>query len=446
MNPQIDEIINEVTKREINAYYDIHTKTYLVEDSRGIWIPHNEGQMKRYLKMMGYSTHQPEPGMLSPCDAELVRIMHEKGVEYVGPYAGYKKGYYETDVMRILVTSSPIIIEPKDIPFPTILALIQGLLASEIQINTFFAWIKLAYATLKAGKHRDAQALAFIGPRGAGKSVLQNLITLILGGRSARPYQFMTGKTQFNSDLFKGEHQMIEDESPSTDIQARRAFGSQLKLMTVVKNQRIHAKYAEGKTILPVFWRLTMSLNDEPENVMVLPPLDDSIVDKIILFKTEKKGMPMPTTKLEDREKFWNQLVSELPGFLCFIERFEIPPELEDPRFGVKEYHNPVILGLLNDMSSELSLLDLIDEFYYPSNKPAGECKEHELTAKEIANALTSHVSPVSHEARKLLSWTNACGTLLGRIAKKFPDRVKKHKKPDSRRWMIYPPGNNPKK
>ena len=63
--------------------------------------------------------------------------------------------------------------------------------------------------------------------------MLQNILTVILGGRAAKPYQFMTGGTGFNSDMFGAEHLMIEDESPSTDMRARRAFGAQIKNMTV---------------------------------------------------------------------------------------------------------------------------------------------------------------------------------------------------------------------
>jgi hypothetical protein len=77
----------------------------------------------------------------------------------------------------------------------------------------------------------------------AGKSLFQNLLTLILGGRTAKPYQYMMGATSFNADLFEAEHLAMEDEHASTDIRTRRHFGSQLKNVTVNDSQRCHGKH-----------------------------------------------------------------------------------------------------------------------------------------------------------------------------------------------------------
>ena len=57
--------------------------------------------------------------------------------------------------------------------------------------------------------------------------------------------------------------------------------------------------------------------------------IDDSIVDKITLFKVEKKMMPMRTETNEEREAFWEKLVSELLAFVYFIINWEIPNKLK---------------------------------------------------------------------------------------------------------------------
>src|SRR5204862_7823749 len=91
------------------------------------------------------------------------------------------------------------------------------------QLSYGFAWLKVAYEALRAGVWRPGPALALAGPRNCGKSLLQQLITLILGGRSAKPYRYMRGGTEFNADLFGAEHLCIEDEHCSTDIRSRNA-------------------------------------------------------------------------------------------------------------------------------------------------------------------------------------------------------------------------------
>jgi len=58
----------------------------------------------------------------------------------------------------------------------------------------------------------------------AASRFMQKILTPILGGRAARPYRYMIGTTDFNSDLFLAEHLMIEDEAAATDISSRKHF------------------------------------------------------------------------------------------------------------------------------------------------------------------------------------------------------------------------------
>ena len=209
-----------------------------------------------------------------------------------------------------------------------------------------------------------------------------------MGGRSAKPYQFMTGGTDFNSDLFGAEHLMVEDEQASTDIRARRHLGSQIKNVTVNEEQRLHAKGRDAIIVRPLC-RLTISLNDEPENLMVLPPIEDSLEDKIIILRAHKNPMPMPTQTIEQRRAFWGLLMAELPAFLHFLTEWEIPEHLRSERFGIAHYHDPDILREIDALAPEFKLLSLIDTaiFLDGSNEWTGTSEELErmLTADEGA-------------------------------------------------------------
>lgn len=81
---------------------------------------------------------------------------------------------------------------------------------------------------------------------------------------------------------------MFGDEiSADTAIGARRQFGASIKRLTVNETQKCEAKGKEPLTMRP-FWRVTFSINVEPENLLVLPPLDASISDKIMLFRLDR--------------------------------------------------------------------------------------------------------------------------------------------------------------
>ena len=311
-----------------------------------------------------------------------------------------------------------------------------------------YAWLKLGYEALRAGKLRPAPVMGIAGPRNSGKSLLQNLFTVILGGRVAKPYRYMSGHTDFNGELFGAEHLMVEDEAPSTDLRSRRALGAHIKAFTVNQTQSCHVKNRQALTLSP-FWRVSISVNDEPENLMILPPIsdsdNDSLGDKIILLRANLAEMPMSTETLEEREAFWHALVSELPAFLHFLLDWELPKEIRHARYGMKTWHHPELLLALDTLAPETRLLSLIDEVLFADHEFHHGClnakskakDSREGTAEELERLLRADPT-FGYEAQKLFSWPTACGTYLGRLAKKYPKRVQSDRSSDARRWILH--------
>jgi hypothetical protein len=367
----------------------------------------------------------------------LIEIQQKADVHYAGALAGYSTGIYDMGERRVLVTESPCLIEPKPGGWPTLRAVIEGLLHDQEsdQRPYLLGWLKIGYEALRAGERRPGQALVLAGVHDCGKSLLQNIVTLILGGRSARPYQFMSGLTPFNSDLFEAEHLMIEDEQASTDIRARRNFGAQVKSITVNDWQRCHAKNRIALSLAP-FWRLSVTVNDEPENLMVLPPIDDSIEDKMIILRASKFQMPMPTATLKQRKAFWQRLVEELPAFLDFLLQWEIPSKLVSDRFGIKHFHHPEILRAIDNLAPESRLLRLIEDEIFGSDA----ADVWKGSAEQLERRLCAEESRCRNEARKLFTFNTACGVYLARLHKKDPRRFEYDRHADRRIWTIHPP------
>ena len=432
------KITGEVTASETHqVYYDANNKYYWLQNNRGGWITNNEGQASRALRSWEISDKRREGELTSPVDDALLEIQQDKDVQYAGPLAGYMSGMHEVLGRRILVTESPQLIEPVQGTWPIFGKVIDGLLCADgpVQQQHFFGWLKVAIEALRAGKRRPGQALTFCGVADGGKSLLQSLITLLLGGRPAKPYQFMAGQTSFNADLFGAEHLMIEDDQSSTDIRSRRAFGAMIKAFAVNDVQHCHGKNRQAIELTP-FWRVTISVNNEPEHLQVLPPLDDSLEDKIMLLKASKRSMPMPTTTVEDRLMFKSTLTAELPAFVYFLlNEFVVPEEIACPRFGVTHYHHPTVLGALADLAPENLLLSYVDVVVF-----AGPLRdEWHGTAEELQRILCD--SDYAHETRQLLRHTNTCGTYLSRLAKQKPPRVISQRTENRRDWLIRPPG-----
>jgi hypothetical protein len=421
---------------DFECYYDLARKEYLVRNGRGIWLSLNESQFKRVLRKHGFSTRATDGERLSGIDQKILDTQNQHDVSYAGPLAGYRAGFHQDGDLRIVVTSPPKLIVPMDGHWSTIAKFMSGLFMDDSvdQQPFVYGWLKIAYEALLAGEIRPGQALVIAGEHGCGKSLFQTIITEILGGRFAKPYQFMSGATQFNSDLFEAEHLMIEDEQSSTRGDTRRFFGSQIKQFTAADGQRCHAKQRVALSLKP-FWRLTISVNREPENLMVLPPIDESIEDKLILLRASKNAMPMPTATGEQRKLFMQKIKGELPAFLAHLIAWKIPADLVCERFGIRHFHHPEILQAIDTLSPEFRLLALIDSEIFDNPITS----EWSGTAEELERRLCSSESRCRSEAQRLLTYNTACGVFLGRLLKKVGERITFQRHRDRRIWTIQP-------
>jgi hypothetical protein len=436
-NPDQDsdsaQILTEIVQG-LEIYYDSNRTTFWGKNDRGGWVMLQGPDVRRWLAVEGYRAKARNGENVSEVNRLQTAIQKTCDVDYADSLAGYKLGIYEIAGKRILVKDSPTLIQREPGDWPLLQEIISRMLGPQQQVY-LFGWLKIAIQSLYSGKFRVGQALTLAGPKDCGKSLLQNLITRILGGRSTKPHRYMNGDTDFNGDLFGCEHLMIEDEEPSTDIRARRNFGTKIKEITANETHSCHAKYRPAISLSP-FWRLSISVNDEPENLMILPPIDESIEDKLIILKAAKHRMPLPTETNEEREFFIETLHAELPHFIDFLLNFEIPVELRSQRYGITHYQHPEILETLGTLAPETKLLDLIERTLFDSAAQG----VWEGSAAELERLLTKDSSPVRREALQLFSFPAACGTYLGRLQRVFPQRFKHDHTKKGNRWKIYPP------
>ena len=416
------------------AYYDSNRKGYWILDRAGDWLEINESSLRRHLRASGLASDTKRGELVSELDAAVNDYQLDCAVAFAGSLAGYSKGVIEQCGQRTLVTTSPRLIEPANGEFPILTNLIESLFCDPAadQRPYVLGWLKVAIESLRAGARRPGQAIAMAGPRDSGKSLFQNLVTEVLGGRAAKPYRYMSGQTTFNADLFGAEHLLIEDECGSTDLRARREFGARIKDFTVNEVQSCHAKNRQALTLRP-FWRLSISLNDEPENLMILPPIDESLIDKLTLLRTHRAEMPMPTDTNEDRAAFWAALMGELPAFVGYLLRWQIPDALRCRRFGISTFQHPHLLDAIDTISPEFRLLYLIDAVVFPDAGPVNGPVV--MTAEALESRLIN--SQMGYEARRLFAWNNACGTYLGRLAGKRPERIQPNRNSRRREWCI---------
>jgi hypothetical protein len=424
-----------------DAYYDINRRLYLVQNAGRRWLPLAEEQFKKRLRAAGFRSRCTDGELISPADQITLSLQDYRDVHYAAPLAGRVSGFYEENGSRYLVTDSPRFIEPERGDWSILRALLKNLFVrneathGERQWHTLLGWFKGSVEALRAGMAKEAQALALAGPPQSGKSLLQRLITHLLGGRECKPFLFMGGKTPFNAELFEAEHLTLEDEHMSRRLSDRLALGGAIKAVVANEAHSCHRKNCTAITLRP-FWRLTITLNDEPEALLVLPPLDEHVADKILLFRASRFPLPLPTVTQHERHNFWCRLMGELPAFLHhLIHEYESPFEFRDARYVVAGWHHPELAEALHGLSPAAALLGLIDQL-----APWGEAmNEWEGSAEELRFQLLQNGS-TAPDARRLIEWPQACGNYLSTLAKKQPTRVQAHRKNSARLWIIRRP------
>lgn len=413
-------------------------KNYWLPAPDGKWLDCTESHAGKELRAAGVPAQRPENGGLSQVEAALQYVRRHHHLDLVMNLAGKPAGVHDLeDKKRVLALSSPRLIEPLKGGWSLMEEMLHGLLGAE-QTPLFIAWLKTSQDSLRAGVSRPGLVLILVGPGNSGKSLLQHhIITPLLGGRHADPSGFMFEKTDFNSELFGCEHLLMEDPATSTKAEARHYFGERMKAIAANETHRCHPKGREAVTLAP-FWRLTVSLNDDPDKLRILPNLNaPDLRDKVLLLRVMKSAMPMPTATNQEREAFRAALRASLPAFAHYLKDLKLGPALVDDRFGCRAWINKEIAAQLYDDSPAGRLLEIVNlVIFRGENMHRGPW---EGGADELETVLTHHTSPMEREARRFCDHNNLA-RLLARLKEDMPDRVSYHRKASKRLWRILPP------
>ena len=417
---------------QIPIWFFPQNEKYYVENELQEYVPYTKTTLKLILKSFGLRGRAHDDELLSPIDSLIADVSYTKSVAYAGRLAGIRRGCYLMNGKRVLVTADPTIIEGKKGQTPIIESVVKQLfqIGEVDQRPRIYGWLKMARKAMLEGFPMPGQALVLAGPRNAGKNLFQDIITEMLGGRAEKPYRYMVGRSEFNGDLFGAEHLCIADEVPFYDMPSRRVFGSKIKDICVNSLQSCHGKHKEALTLFPL-WRLSISVNDEAENLVMLPPLEESIEDKIMLLKVSRAIMPMPSDSPQHRMEFWDAVRAEIPSFIHFVENYEIPEELKESRFGIQAFQHPELVEVLKEMTHENRLMELMQIIVIPENGVwKGSLEQLETQLLED--------STYKRQLEKLLYYPTALMTYMRRLQKTMPQRVKSTRDKHKRMWELH--------
>jgi hypothetical protein len=386
------------------------------------YSPANETNLRRWLITKGFI--QPGRGSRGQFETVIMKILEKSRVQSAMTIAGCQPGVIKSNGRSVLVTRGPEVIEPDaSRPFDELRQIIHGVLGDDPeQIFYFEHWLRIGYLAVKNYSPCVGQALAIAGPRECGKTLLQMIITQVLGGREANPWPWMNGKTHFNHDFIAAEHLQFGDEIGDMSASARRNLAAKIKGLVANPSQRLEAKGKDAMVVAP-FWRISMTVNDEPEYLAVIPPLDESVKDKIMLLKASPAPFLKSPVWMDMERKQRIALVrDQLPGYLAHLLALPpIPTALRNGRTGIKSYHNAELATLLSAVSNEGGLLELVDLLIFKDDSLETKDGFWTGTGTELEGALYNRCARYETDMRKtiskVLSFPSAAGSFLNRLS-----------------------------
>lgn len=387
--------------------------------------------------------------------------------------AGYRSGLATMPSgERVIIRNSPAPVVPAPGDWSLIRELIEGRLdlrrdGERVDVLTdqviyFHAWHRVVLSSLlygKPGSWTQRPLLVLAGPHGCGKSRIQvNITNGLLGGRCANPKAFLTGKENFNANMVKAEHMMMEElDNVSQKTIDRLAFSESVKAMVANTGVTLRLMRTDPMTITP-FWAVTLSMNNDPDKLRSFPPLTPDFADKVIMLLVRRDTFPLPTTTDAEKEAFNSAIAAQLPAYAHFLlNEFVIPPELlvdaegnDATRFGCRSWQHPTLAMELYDDMPSAELLAIIDAGQFgPTNaklwqlasesKHLGEYWEGSSIDLEKLLLGVDLTSSVAREAKRIFQH-HKLERLLSRLREDRPLRVDYHRTARARFWRIGPP------
>jgi Family of unknown function (DUF5906) len=350
-------------------------------------------------------------------------LMNRRQVLAVADVAGYKAGIHRDSKKRpFLVTETTPFIEPiANGQWQLIERLLTGLLGAE-QLPYFHSWMKWALLALRDQSFAPGHFLIIMGPPGCGKTLLQEkLISPMLGCGPTICADYLTGRTDFNADLFQSFHLMISDGLAFSGFQERKQYTERVKQLIANSEQRLHAKYQNG-LMIPFCCRLSCSLNLSA--IESLPLLEKGMDDKLLLLRANEHSH-LPSADFP-RKEYEAQIASELPAYADFLlNHWEIPAELRETgpeRLGFKAFLNQEIVDTVSESSREVTLAEILRQKFFErrgvitvsSGELYEELANHESKVAKRFNALCRNEQSFGHLTAELEKATKAGNPILG--------------------------------
>jgi hypothetical protein len=369
-------------------------KRYWRRGSDGDWRALTKDDTIMWLKGQGLSARCAAKETISEAEKVLLAVQELRQVKAATPVVHDSREVVFINGEKYLNISACKVIRPAasgdPAEFPWLNTFLEKVWDENHpqQRDYFLAWLQHFYVSALRGSPQQGHAVFIAGDPSRGKTFLnQRIIGAMMGGFSD-PTDFLMGRTQFNKADSEVAHWAIDDTRGASSWENHSKFSAAIKKHVANPQVRCEGKNANAFTI-PWNGRIVVTCNTDKESLNILPAANDSILDKIMMFRLggwQADFLPNRGTEAV--------VAKELPSFLCWLEQWQPPSQVlsENPRYRVRAYHHPLMLEESENAAPAARLRELLDE-YCDSALDKEQRKPQWFTPAKLRKALSQDPS-----------------------------------------------------
>jgi hypothetical protein len=427
---------DRVGKIQSDFYYD--GQFYWDQGEDGKWRRRSESSFRIAAKV-NYSLEARTPKGMTASEVEraIISVQENKSVHAALPFIHMRPGPIRIHGKPYMNTADALCIPPAEEGgdwgegFPWLAEFLDGFFDSPDQLPHFLGWWKRFYKGGLDFRPLLGHALFIAGPASSGKTLLSNYILSKTVGGHAVANALLVDGSAFTGHYVKHPLMTIDDGECTTNTRAQARYESRIKNLIANPDMTYNEKYQQ-EGLVKWIGRIVITLNDDPEALRMIPDLNESLHDKVMVFRAQAPKKPFPPQK-----ELEPMLDSELPYFLRWLLNWELPEHVKgSSRFGVKPFCHSHLHQRAVDGSEEQVFVDALNMYLAELRIEDRNRTEYTGNATELYNAMLNSgtVRDLAHKMKP-----NQVSRLLNKAEKRGYALSQKRTK-TSREWHIEIP------
>ncbi len=379
------------------ALRDMHFdgRNYWRKLVEGSWCPLPTEMARRHLQVQyGLEAKIPKGENFSEVDSVLHRLETTKYIAAALPFPCNPNELVLIDGVPHLNISNVRVIQPASESkewgegFSFVSGYLSQLFLHDNSLVHILAWMRHAYLGALRGDPSRGHALFIAGPTGTGKTLFSRCIMGNIFGGCRDASACLVDGDKYSDRLFESFIWAIDDSYAANDPRAHARYSTAIKAVVANPTARYAKKYG-AETDIPFNGRLVVTMNDDALSLEMLPNIEASLQDKLLLVRTGSDPVDLPAR--------WGALdvlvKGELPNFLRWLIDWEPPVDIvgEPDRFGYAAHQDEQLIEDAREESSIGIISELVQTFKAIYKLGHKESLEWTGTTTELLSLMASY-------------------------------------------------------